>query len=116
MREGEIVPMSMASMRGGAAHEGEGVPMSKDSTTPMLQIMNLKKSFGDNHVLRGIDFSLKPGEKVAVIGPSGSGKSTFLRCLNRMEEPTSGEIYFDSKLVTDENIRKVLEKISVREA
>ena len=78
---------------------------------PMIQIMNLKKSYGDNHVLKGIDFSLKPGEKVAVIGPSGSGKSTFLRCINRMEEPTAGEIYFKGELITDKNIRKVREDV-----
>lgn len=80
---------------------------------PMIQIMNLKKSFGDNHVLKGIDFSLKRGEKVAVIGPSGSGKSTFLRCINRMEEPTSGEIYFKGELVTDENIRAIREDVGM---
>ena len=81
--------------------------------TPILQIMNLRKSFGENSVLRGIDFSLKKGERVVVLGPSGSGKSTFLRCINRMEEPTSGEIYFNGMLVTDKNIRKIREDVGM---
>ena len=81
--------------------------------TPILQIMNLKKSFGDNSVLRGIDFSLKEGERVVVLGPSGSGKSTFLRCINRMEEPTSGEIYNNGVLVTEKNIRKIREDVGM---
>ena len=57
-----------------------------------LIIKNLHKSFGENKILKGIDFELKEGERVVVLGPSGSGKSTFLRCINWMEEPTSGEI------------------------
>ena len=61
---------------------------------PMIEVRGLTKVFGDLTVLRGIDTSIRKGEKVAVIGPSGSGKSTFLRCLNRMEEPTSGVIRF----------------------
>lgn len=73
----------------------------------LLRAKNLKKTFGENRVLRGIDFELKAGERVVLLGPSGSGKSTFLRCLNRLEEPTSGEIYFKDILVTDKNIRKV---------
>ena len=71
-----------------------------------LKIKNLKKEFGKNKVLRGIDFELKEGERVVVLGPSGSGKSTFLRCINWLEEPTSGEIYLDGELVTEKNIRK----------
>ena len=72
-----------------------------------LIVKNLRKSFGKNKVLSGIDFKLTEGERVVVLGPSGSGKSTFLRCLNWMEEPTSGEIYFDGELVTEKNIRKI---------
>lgn len=67
----------------------------------MIKVCNLKKSFGDNQVLRGIDYEVNKGDKIVVIGPSGSGKSTFLRCLNLLEIPTSGEIWFDSKLITD---------------
>lgn len=67
----------------------------------MIKVCNLKKSFGDNHVLNGINYEINQGEKIVVIGPSGSGKSTFLRCLNLLETPTSGDIYFDNQLITD---------------
>ena len=67
----------------------------------MIKVCDLKKSFGDNQVLRGIDYEVHKGDKIVVIGPSGSGKSTFLRCLNLLETPTSGEIWFDGKLITD---------------
>ena len=73
----------------------------------------LKKSFGKNHVLKGVDFELKAGEKVVVLGPSGSGKSTFLRCINRIEEPTSGEIYFGDELITDQNIERIRQDIGM---
>lgn len=73
----------------------------------LLRVRGLKKSFGENKVLKGVDFELRAGERVVILGPSGSGKSTFLRCLNRLEEPTGGEIYFKDILVTDKNIRKV---------
>lgn len=72
-----------------------------------LRIKNLRKAFGKNKVLNGIDFELVEGERVVILGPSGSGKSTFLRCINWMEEPTSGEIYFDGVLLTEKNIRKM---------
>lgn len=72
-----------------------------------LKIKNLRKAFGKNKVLKGIDFELVEGERVVILGPSGSGKSTFLRCINWMEEPTSGEIYFDGVLLTEKNIRKM---------
>ncbi|MBR0460922.1 amino acid ABC transporter ATP-binding protein [Candidatus Saccharibacteria bacterium] len=79
----------------------------------MIKIKDLKKEFGKNKVLRGIDFALDPGETVVVLGPSGSGKSTFLRCINRMEEPTAGEIYFKDTLITDKNIQKMRQKIGM---
>jgi ABC-type polar amino acid transport system ATPase subunit len=60
----------------------------------MIRVCNLQKNFGKLQVLKGINIHVKKGEVVVVIGPSGSGKSTFLRCLNLLEEPTSGEIYF----------------------
>ena len=72
-----------------------------------LKIKNLRKAFGKNKVLNGIDFELVEGERVVILGPSGSGKSTFLRCINWMEEPTSGEIYFDGVLLTEKTIRKM---------
>ena len=77
----------------------------------MITVKNLKKSFGDNEVLKGIDYEIKQGEKIVIIGPSGSGKSTFLRCLNLLETPTDGEIYFDGQLITDKkcDINKVRE-------
>ena len=78
-----------------------------------LVIKNLRKSFGKNKVLNGINFELREGERVVVLGPSGSGKSTFLRCINWMEEPTSGEIYFDGELVTEKNIRKIRRNIGM---
>ena len=78
-----------------------------ENTNTDLKIRNLKKSFGKNKVLNGINFELTEGERVVVLGPSGSGKSTFLRCINWMEEPTSGEIIMDGELVTAKNIRKI---------
>ncbi|MBO5518174.1 MAG: amino acid ABC transporter ATP-binding protein [Firmicutes bacterium] len=60
----------------------------------MIRVCDLYKNFGDVHVLKGISTDIAPGEVVSIIGPSGSGKSTFLRCLNRLEEPTSGQIFF----------------------
>ncbi|MEG0742465.1 MAG: amino acid ABC transporter ATP-binding protein [Clostridia bacterium] len=67
----------------------------------MITVKDLHKSFGKLEVLRGIDQHIAPGEKVVVIGPSGSGKSTFLRCLNLLEQPTSGQILFEGIDITD---------------
>jgi ABC-type polar amino acid transport system ATPase subunit len=69
----------------------------------MIKVCNLKKSFGKLEVLKGIDIHVKKGEVMVVIGPSGSGKSTFLRCLNLLEEPTSGEIYFQEVSITSKH-------------
>lgn len=79
----------------------------------ILAIRNLKKNFGNNKVLKDVDFELQKGERVVILGPSGSGKSTLLRCINRLEEPSAGEIYFHDTLVTDKNIRFVREKIGM---
>ena len=81
----------------------------------MITVKNLKKSFGDNEVLKGIDYEIKQGEKIVIIGPSGSGKSTFLRCLNLLETPTEGEIYFDNQLITDKkcDINKIREHMGM---
>ncbi|AGB42109.1 ABC-type polar amino acid transport system, ATPase component [Halobacteroides halobius DSM 5150] len=65
----------------------------------MIKVKNLHKHFGDLEVLKGIDEEIKQGEVVVVIGPSGSGKSTFLRCLNRLEEPTEGQIKIDEEVI-----------------
>ncbi len=70
----------------------------------MIDVVDLHKSFGKNHVLRGIDISVQKGDIVCVIGPSGSGKSTFLRCLNCMEDPTSGKIIFEGTDIADMNV------------
>ena len=67
----------------------------------MIEIVNLTKQYGDHVVLNNISETIAAGEKVAIVGPSGGGKSTLLRCLNCMEEPTSGEVHFDGKLVSD---------------
>ncbi|HZH93265.1 MAG TPA: amino acid ABC transporter ATP-binding protein [Tissierellaceae bacterium] len=69
----------------------------------MINIINLNKKFGDLHVLKDINQTIQEGEVVVVIGPSGSGKSTFLRCLNLLEEPTSGEIILEGVSITDKN-------------
>lgn len=79
----------------------------------LLKIKGLKKAYEKNKVLRGVDFELRAGERVVVLGPSGSGKSTFLRCINRIEEPTGGEVYFKDTLVTDKNIREVREDVGM---
>ena len=67
----------------------------------MIDVIDLKKSFGDNEVLKGINMTINKGDIVVVIGPSGSGKSTFLRCLNCMEDPTSGKIIFEGVDIAD---------------
>ena len=74
--------------------------MDNVNNAPMIEVRDLNKSFGGLTVLNGINTGIRKGEKVAVIGPSGSGKSTFLRCLNRMEEPTSGVIRFKGEDIT----------------
>ena len=68
---------------------------------PLIQVQNLGKSFGNIEVLKDITVDIYKGDVVFVVGPSGSGKSTFLRCLNRLEEPTKGNIYFEGNDITD---------------
>ena len=70
----------------------------------MIIVKDLHKTFEDNHVLQGVNYHIHLGEKIVVVGPSGSGKSTFLRCLNLLEMPTSGEIWFDGQLITDPKV------------
>ena len=70
-------------------------------TEPIVSIQNLKKTFGTNVVLDGINLDVMPGEKVVILGPSGSGKSTMLRCINALEVPTSGKIIFDNMEITN---------------
>ncbi|MCI5817036.1 amino acid ABC transporter ATP-binding protein [Ruminococcus sp.] len=82
----------------------------------MIEVKNLEKSFGDLHILKGITTTIEKGEKVVIIGPSGSGKSTFLRCLNRLEQPTSGQILFEGQDLTamsDRQLYVVREKMGM---
>lgn len=67
----------------------------------MIEVRNMVKYFGQNRVLNDISETIETGEKVVIIGPSGSGKSTFLRCLNLLEKPTSGSVFFEGKEITD---------------
>ncbi len=86
----------------------------------MITVKNLCKEFKDadgtiNRVLIGIDYEVNKGEKIVIVGPSGSGKSTFLRCLNLLEKPTSGQIFFDGEEITSKkvNINKVRERMGM---
>ncbi|MBR2390139.1 MAG: amino acid ABC transporter ATP-binding protein, partial [Mogibacterium sp.] len=79
----------------------------------MIEINGLCKSFGDHEVLKGIDQNVEEGEVLCIVGPSGSGKSTMLRCINRLEEPTGGEIYIDGELVTDKNVDAMRTKMGM---
>ena len=81
----------------------------------MIRIENLYKRFGKLEVLKGIDINVEKGEIIAIIGPSGSGKSTFLRCINRLEEPSEGKIFVDGEniLIKETNINKIREKVGM---
>lgn len=81
----------------------------------MLKVKNVEKSFDKLKVLNGIDLDVKKKDVISIIGPSGSGKSTFLRCLNLLEKPDSGEIYFEEKKINDNNvdINKLREEIGM---
>ncbi|MCB7333293.1 amino acid ABC transporter ATP-binding protein [Enterocloster aldenensis] len=71
---------------------------------PLIRVQDLGKSFGSIHVLKGINVNIYKGDVVFVVGPSGSGKSTFLRCLNLLEEPTQGHIFFEGTDITDPKV------------
>lgn len=81
----------------------------------MIIVKDLHKIFEKNHVLRGVNYHVHQGEKIVIVGPSGSGKSTFLRCLNLLEVPTKGEVWFDGINITDPktNIDKVREHMGM---
>ena len=81
----------------------------------MIYVKDLKKDFGELHVLKGVNQHIEKGEKVVVIGPSGSGKSTFLRCLNLLETPTSGQILFEGVDITSRkcNINAIRQKMGM---
>ena len=76
----------------------------------MIEIKDLNKIYGKNHVLKGVTTTIHEGEVVVVIGPSGSGKSTFLRCLNKLEDITSGDIIFEGVNITDKKVDISLHK------
>jgi polar amino acid transport system ATP-binding protein len=82
---------------------------------PIVRINNLRKCFGDLEVLKDVDIDIMKGEVVVILGPSGSGKSTLLRCVNRLEEATGGEIWFEDTLVNDPktNINELREHIGM---
>lgn len=81
----------------------------------MITVKQLRKSFGKNEILKGIDIDIAKGEVVVIIGPSGSGKSTFLRCMNLLEQPTDGEILFEGEPITarGHNINVTREKMGM---
>ena len=81
----------------------------------MIKIKDLKKKYGEVEVLKGISTEIKEGEVISIIGPSGSGKSTFLRCINRLEEPTSGEIKINNKNILERkaDINKIREEVGM---
>ena len=81
----------------------------------MIKVENLHKKFNQLEVLKGIDVNVEKGEIIAIIGPSGSGKSTFLRCINRLEEPTYGKIFIDGENILDKktDINKIREKVGM---
>lgn len=81
----------------------------------MISVKGLEKAFGTNLVLKGIDEEIAKGEKVVIVGPSGSGKSTFLRCLNLLERPTKGQIWFEEQEITDPkcDINKLRQKMGM---
>ena len=89
--------------------------MSEENKNAIVETRNLKKAFGDHVVLDGINLSVRPGEKVVVLGPSGSGKSTMLRCINELEVPTSGKIFVNGVEVTNPktNLNKVREHLGM---
>lgn len=94
--------------------EGTGGVNGKENKE-MIKIKNLKKKYGNLEVLKGISTVIKEGEVISIIGPSGSGKSTFLRCINRLEEPTSGEIIINNKNILERgvDINKIREEIGM---
>ncbi len=81
----------------------------------MINVEKLHKTFEKNHVLRGVSYHVRQGEKIVIVGPSGSGKSTFLRCLNLLEMPDSGNIWFEGTKITDPkvNIDKIRERMGM---
>src|SRR6476469_3051820 len=95
------------------AESSQPPPAASDASASahMIDVRGLNKVFGDRHVLVDVDFTVKRGECVAIIGPSGSGKSTLIRCINYLETPTSGQIIIDGKELTSRLPAKELSEI-----
>ncbi len=89
--------------------------MTSSNAVPLVRIDALHKQFGSNRVLRGVSLDVQAGQKVALIGPSGSGKTTLLRCINYLEEPTSGHVYLNGELVGERRTAKGFARSSARE-
>ena len=86
----------------------------KNSTPYLIDVDHISKSFEDLHVLKDVTLKIKPKEVVVIIGPSGSGKSTLLRCMNGLETPTSGTVYFDGiALNSEDNLNKVRTEVGM---
>ena len=91
----------MSEANNGAAGIGAADIAGADAADEtVIRIEDLRKTFGDNEVLRGIDLDVRRGEVVVILGPSGSGKSTLLRCVNLLETPTSGRVFFEDTEIT----------------
>lgn len=88
--------------------------IENNSQDVVIRVENLHKRFGEHHVLRGINTTVRKGEVVAVIGPSGSGKSTFIRCLNLLETPSDGKIFLDDKEISNLRSDKEIDKVRMR--
>ena len=104
-------PATAAATAGAASTEN----MHHVGQDVVVSIRGLMKNFGDLHVLKGVDLDVHRGEVVVILGPSGSGKSTMLRCINRLEEPTSGQIFFEDTEITskDTDINAVRAKLGM---
>lgn len=85
---------------------------AKGDEATLIKLQNVNKYFGDHHVLKDINLEVAEGEKIVIIGPSGSGKSTTVRCMNFLEEPTSGEVFIEGKQVTAKNKLEVVRNSS----
>lgn len=115
MRPDKTTETEALNLAAADSNKREKVSAQNADNTVMIEVHDLCKTFGDHKVLRGINTTIKKGEVIAVIGPSGCGKSTFLRSLNLLEVPTSGEILFEGTNITDKsvNINKMREKMGM---